>query len=539
MALSIISGTQRIKEGMIPIPSSKVSCQQPLSVTAVSQPVKTKKVLQSKSSKCKKTSRKLKLSKTSGQDSTTIEKDLIPYWSDWHKEKSSQLWLPTKPILQGLDRSLLNILSGITVANSWFSIELNTTTENLPTIFASSLRDSLLSALDSDAILTKSKKIRLYPTKEQARIFRQWFGAARYAYNQIIAYLKQPGTKANWKNIKKALLDSFPSWSKKIPQQVRAIAIRDACKAVSKAKKDFKITGEFKEVKFRSRKKSIQSCYIPKNEFRSGGIYPRLSRGQIELVEKVPAGYGDIRLVCERERWYLCLPYKQKQDVTENQGRVVSLDPGVRTFQTFFAENSCGKLGTGDFGRIQRLCTYLDRLISKRTLEKQRFKKLHLGKAILRLRNKIRDLVDELHHKVAMFLVKSFDVIILPTFETQDMSRKGARKLRAKSVRSMLTFAHYRFKMFLKQKAFETGKLVLDQNEAWTSKTVSWTGEILPRLGGAKQVVSATTGLVMDRDYNGARGIFLRALGDQPILQSNLKNASALNITSVTFGSEK
>ena len=173
-------------------------------------------------------------------------------------------------------------------------------------------------------------------------------------------------------------------------------------------------------------------------------------------------------------------------------------------------------------------------------LEKKRFKKLHLNKAILRLRNKVRDLVDEMHHKVASFLVQSFDIIILPTFETQEMVRKGARKLRAKSVRSMLTFAHYRFKLFLKQKAFEYGKLVLDQNEAWTSKTVSWTGEILPKLGGAKQVKSATTGLVMDRDYNGARGIFLRALGDQPILQSNLlKNASALDVTKVAFGSEK
>jgi hypothetical protein len=38
---------------------------------------------------------------------------------------------------------------------------------------------------------------------------------------------------------------------------------------------------------------------------------------------------------------------------------------------------------------------------------------------------------------------------------------------------------------------------------------------------------------------NGARGIFLRALGDQPILRSNLRNASALDIALAASGSEK
>jgi hypothetical protein len=54
-------------------------------------------------------------------------------------------------------------------------------------------------------------------------------------------------------------------------------------------------------------------------------------------------------------------------------------------------------------------------------------------------------LIDELHHKTALFLVTNFDVLLLPTFETSQMVCKGARKLRRKSVRNMLTFAHYRF----------------------------------------------------------------------------------------------
>ncbi|MDB9447700.1 hypothetical protein PN447_15540 [Anabaena sp. CS-542/02] len=60
----------------------------------------------------------------------------------------------------------------------------------------------------------------------------------------------------------------------------------------------------------------------------------------------------------------------------------------------------------------------------------------------------------------------------------------------------------------------------MDVNEAYTSKTVSWTGEIIPNLGGANFVKSPSDGLVvMSRDINGARGIFLRALVDTPSLK--------------------
>ncbi|WP_322112035.1 zinc ribbon domain-containing protein [Aerosakkonema funiforme] len=74
----------------------------------------------------------------------------------------------------------------------------------------------------------------------------------------------------------------------------------------------------------------------------------------------------------------------------------------------------------------------------------------------------------------------------------------------------------------MKHKAFEYSKVVLDVNEAYTSKTVSWTGEIIEKLGGAKFIKSQIDNRVMNRDLNGARGIFLRALVDTPWLRDNL-----------------
>ncbi|WP_287296334.1 transposase [Moorena sp. SIO2C4] len=204
----------------------------------------------------------------------------------------------------------------------------------------------------------------------------------------------------------------------------------------------------------------------------------------------------DCRLTSNNGNYYLVVPYKVTKNKTENQGRVVALDPGVRTFITFFSETSVGKIGDGDFSRIQRLCQHLDNLMSRISKSKAGQKRRR-RKAARRMVIKIQNLINELHHKTARFMVDNFDVILLPTFETAQMSKKGNRRIRSKTVRNMLNFAHYRFKEFLKHKAQETGKIVVDVCEAYTSKTVSWTGELV-NIGGSKIIKSKVDGRTMD-----------------------------------------
>jgi len=113
-------------------------------------------------------------------------------------------------------------------------------------------------------------------------------------------------------------------------------------------------------------------------------------------------------------------------------------------------------------------------------------------------------------------------VILLPSFESSQMVSKSRRKIKSKTVRQILTLSHYQFKKHLEWKAWELGKVALtDINEAYTSKTVSWTGEIL-KIGGSRIIKSKVDGRSMNRDLNGARGIFLRALVDTPWLRSHL-----------------
>ncbi len=498
--------------------SEAIQLELQLFAIAESLPQSSETILSDKLPTCSLSTQEQKSSEILGQDSTSNEKDCAPYWTDLCAQISSRLLLPVVTDSLGLDSSLFSTWSSKTVATSWFSTKLYTAqTQNSPKIYSPSSTSSLVECTDKTSTVKKSNKTRIYLSPEQKKIVKKWFGVARFVYNKTIEYLQQPDTKANWKAIKGGILEALPDCGKEVPYQIKSIAVKDACKAVSNAKKKFKDGGGISKVRFKSRKNPIQSCYIPKPAVKPQGIYHTIL-GEVAFKEPLPQNFGDCRLVFAYGDYYLAIPREEPRTVSDNQGRVVALDPGIRTFMTFFSEESFGELGRAANLRIQRLCFRLDKLISKISKAKCRQKRRR-RLAANRIRGRIKNLVDELHKKVARFLVDNFDIILLPTFETSQMSLKARRRIRAKSVRQMLTLSHYKFKQFIKHKAFETGKVVLDVNEAYTSKTVSWTGEIVPKLGGAKIIKSKLTDQKMPRDWNGARGIFLRALVDTPSLR--------------------
>ena len=294
-------------------------------------------------------------------------------------------------------------------------------------------------------------------------------------------------------------------------------AVFDACRAVSAAKKrnaalakDAGADKNFVRVHFRSRKNPRQTFTVQANCVNDAGIYGT-KLGDMRMAESLPVTVNRniCRLTLKYGQYHLAVPYDEKRPhQRENQARVVALDPGVRSFLTWYCTDSVGKIGEGAFFRIQRLCERLDDLLSRAQKAPSR-KRRNMRRAAGRMRIRIENLINELHRQAARFLVKNFDVILLPTFETSDMVERGRRRIRSKTVRNLLGLAHYRFGQFLRHKASEVGVTVLSVNEAYTTKTVSWTGELLENVGGASVIVGRD-GERMDRDYNGARGIYLR-----------------------------
>ena len=83
----------------------------------------------------------------------------------------------------------------------------------------------------------------------------------------------------------------------------------------------------------------------------------------------------------------------------------------------------------------------------------------------------------------------------------------------------MLTWSHYRFKQFLKQKAELSGCNVVDVTEEFTSKTCTKCGHVHTKLGGKKVFKCPECGHLIPRDFNGALGILLKALRATSILE--------------------
>jgi putative transposase len=192
---------------------------------------------------------------------------------------------------------------------------------------------------------------------------------------------------------------------------------------------------------------------------------------------------------------------------------VISLDPGVRTFLTGFTVDGFCEIGNSDFSRVFRLLYRLDECLSK----KAKGSKKRYSRAISSLKFKVKNLISELHSKTANTLVRCFDNIVIPDFSPDN---KMMEKLRSKTCRAMLTFAHSKFRDLLTYKAKEYSCKVFVQNEAHTSKTCSFCGT--QQKIGSKKIMKCTCGKELGRDFNGARGIFLRAMIDHPELKSSV-----------------
>ena len=350
------------------------------SATAASPVKSSRQTSPGRSPSCESDIQTLRSSATSDQDSTSGAKAYLPYWNDYTREISSVLWSPTETVLQGLGRNSSRRCSSATAENSWFSIsETSAPKRSSRLTFSPSSQSLELGSTDCDATTRKSRKIRTYPDAGQRAELRRWFGAARYAYNQTVELLtSEDAPPAVKTKIRDLILPTLPPWHRSAPREVLVGAIFDACRAVSAVKKrnaelardkskGKRQDDDFARVRFRSRKNPRQTFTVQANCVSDMGIY-RSKLGDMQMAEKlpVPENRNICRLSLRYGQYHLSVPYDEKlPPERENQARVVALDPGVRSFLTWYCADSVGKIGEGAFFRIQRLCERLDDLLSR------------------------------------------------------------------------------------------------------------------------------------------------------------------------------
>lgn len=186
----------------------------------------------------------------------------------------------------------------------------------------------------------------------------------------------------------------------------------------------------------------------------------------------------------EYNKYYIILPKERKTTFQKANYNSVSLDPGVRTFQTYYSPNGVyGKLGDNMKNIINLLYEKIDKLKSFMTKETKKRTMKNMNKRCNLLITKVKNIVKDLHWKTCSFLVKNFQTIIIPHFKSKDMSNKNNRKINSKTTRHMIGLSHFKFLEKLKFKCLEYQRNLIITSEEYTSKTCGKCGNINDNLG--------------------------------------------------------
>lgn len=299
---------------------------------------------------------------------------------------------------------------------------------------------------------------------------------------------------------------ALPNWVKDTPCHIRENAILDARRADSASH----------DAKYRSIRNPRSTMKFNDSNFRDGmWLKSRVKGLKFTASEPIPVSckYAT-QLVLHSGNWFAIFLEEYDSKPSGSSSGTAS-DRGIITFLTGCDSEKVIEIGSGDIGRITRLCQYFDELIGKMTKVSAKQRRA-MRKAAVRIINKIQNIVDELHKKAAHFLTTNYQVVLQPTFETsQDQIVKRAkRNIDRKSVGQMLTWKHYRFKQIIQHQGDKNGSIVVDVSEAYTSKNCGNCGQIHQKIGGSKVFKCPNCQTVIERDLNGARNILLRALSD-------------------------
>ncbi|KAL6041057.1 Transposase [Balamuthia mandrillaris] len=268
---------------------------------------------------------------------------------------------------------------------------------------------------EDEEVELKTRKIRLRPNKEQSQILNRWFGGARKVWNATLHELKEERIGWYLKEMQRVCvvepLHPIPDYLNEVPYSIRHETVKQlhSNHATCMTLKEQGHIRRFSIKKKRKKDRRTQSIAILGQYLRwwKGLIYPDLlhlnpawagtnetNKGRKHrlrnphpkhsnpLFDPIADAFeglevderGRLKRTCtlhknRRGHFWLCvpIPIQHHARAPENQGSIVALDPGVRTFMCGYSptEGTVREFGRNDFGRLWRLNMHADALQSK------------------------------------------------------------------------------------------------------------------------------------------------------------------------------
>lgn len=411
--------------------------------------------------------------------------------------------------------SILSIPKKIKLS-SWFSIkETKLKSKNN---FTKKVITEKLKNIDYKCI-----QVRLDLTLKQKKIINNWLNIYSKIYNATIKYIKRYGKKneitkkfINFHKIRNALFNykHFIVSDSKVGINDIDMAIKEACTNYKNSLDKFKK----KQIKhFRMRywraNKKIKTMGIAKSSINKNGY-------KSKVLGKIKAFYNgkpyeltkilcDSKLSHKNGKYFMYIPVKINKKFHMScirRDKIVSLDPGLKTFMTGISENKSVHIGTNVCTTIKNYFSRKDKIMNNENISPKIKKKNELM-----INRKISNKVDDLHWKSIKYLTSNFSTVLIGNFSSKScVSKSGNMNKMYKRIALSLRFCDFRTKIEYKCSVKKLGFEVI--NEYLTSKLCSCCGHNKKDLGSQSLYGCLNCGLAIDRDINGARNILFKSL---------------------------
>lgn len=397
---------------------------------------------------------------------------------------------------------------------SWFSLTESFPKKNPPFIANNFMTDNL------NNVSHKSKIVRLWLNDRQKSIINKWLDAYLEMYNVAIDHIKNNDIN-DFQKLRSLLKEERNAIIEKSKTQEINMsnikthdidgAIKLAC-TMHKSALTNKKNGYIKSFRLRKWKKSkkIKIIDLEKEGFSKKGLRYRVL-GKIdaycgnEVFDFGNIGH-DCKLQKKNGKYYLFVPERVSIENNKNENKQIALDPGIRTFLTGITENKIVKIGENCEERIKKLLERRDK-ISGNAKIKRKIKK----KNVRIINMKIKHLVDELHWKSILYLTNQNNIILMGNMSTKSIVSKNGN-LNKMTKRIALALRLYKFRERMKYKCYCKNVEYGGIDEWMTSKMCSNCGNIKKDLGGKKIYECEKCKIVIDRDVNGARNIYIKGI---------------------------
>jgi transposase len=359
-------------------------------------------------------------------------------------------------------------------------------------------------------------KIKLELNDKQKEIILKWLDDCIDVYNMTNEHLKNILTNLNYKkelnfiNLRKELNENIQTICKinNLNKHTGDYAVKHCIEMYKSAFSNHKDIGKF-NIRNLEKNKRRKNLVVEPNSVskKINSIFStELKEIKSSLPLKTITKNSILQYDSYKKTFIIITPKDKNETIKLKQYKKCGIDIGVRTFLTTYSKNACYEFGINTNQIIDRINKRLDNIQKSKDenkISKEKYKKLNN-----KYRDKLDNLIKDMHNKTANFLLSCYETIIIGKVSTKKMVSNLTGNLHDIVKRRLLALSHFRFRMKLHSMAKKFDSKIIETDEYLTSKCCSNCQNIKDDLGSSKKYKCKNCNMILDRDINASINIY-------------------------------